>query len=369
MPPTNLITDSNPGVPFLTWTASSDADVEGYAILRADASAGPFTPVGETSSAVTTFVDRSGTPGQSYHYQVRAVKLETSASGTYLNASQGVFGIGSFSGPVNREIQLTGNGRPIPNGNTAPNAGVGTDFGDAEATVQSVFRTFTISNDGTASLSLTGAPVVQISGPAAGDFSVVTQPAGVIGAAGSASFQIKFSPSVSGVRMATVGIASDDSDEAAYQFAIEGTGLPPAPEIEFAPALITRTVPPNGTTSAPLTVGNTGAGALHHTITTSQADYSFRDSSSFGGPGYAWIDISATGTEVPGFSDPDDGMSGEIPIGFSFPFFGNSFSSLRVCTNAFISFGNAVPLYFGTSLPSIEAPGKYSRGILERPDP
>lgn len=65
---------------------------------------------------MTNFDDLSAIPGVSYTYMVRAVKLETSASGTYLNSSQGVFmsaAPGAVSGP---EISLSGNDEPIPSG-------------------------------------------------------------------------------------------------------------------------------------------------------------------------------------------------------------------------------------------------------------
>ena len=283
--------------------------------------------------------------------------METSASGTYLNTSQGVFRSGSFAGPVVREMQVTGNSHVISAGATQPAVASGTDFGSAEANVQSVTRSFTVANDGTGILSLTGTPVVQISGSGAGDFVVSAQPANAVGSSGSVTFQIVFTPTVIGTRTATVNIASDDADEASYQFAIVGTGVPPTPEIVLGPASIARTLAANSATTAPVTIGNIGAGALHHTIGTSQSEYSFRDSNSFGGPGYAWIEIGATGAEVTGFSNPDDAMSGAIPMGFTFPFYGANFSSVYVCTNGFVTFGSAVPLFFGTSLPSIEAPG------------
>ena len=357
LPVTNLVVDSSSGMPSLTWTASADSNIEGYTVLRAGSAAGPFDSIGGALVAGTSFVDRTGTPGQSYNYQVRAVKLETSASGTYLNNSQGVFDSGSFAGPVNREIQVTGNNRPIPSGDTLAGIATGTDFGSAEAGVQTVTHTFTIANDGTGLLSLTGSPVVQMSGPGAGDFSVTAQPANSIAGSGSVTFQIVFTPTVVGARSATVSIANDDSDEGSYQFAIAGTGLTQSPEISLSPASIASTLAPNASTTVPVTIGNTGAGALHHTIANSQSAYSFRDSNSFGGPGYAWIEIGPTGTEVAGFNNPDDAMSAAIPIGFSFPLFDANFTSLYVCTNGFITFNNANPLFFGTSLPSIEAPG------------
>ena len=299
----------------------------------------------------------SGTPGQNYNYQVRAVKLETSASGTYLNASQGAFGTGSFSGPVTREIQVTGNDRVIPSGDTIATMEAGTDFGSVEANVQTVSHTFVIANDGTAVLHLTANPPVQISGPAAGDFSVLAQPVGSIAGMGSVSFQVAFAPTVVGARSATVSIASDDADEGAYLFTVSGRGLTPSPEIGLSPSSIAATLATNAMATSPVTISNTGAGVLHHAISTSQTGYSSRDSNSFGGPGYAWIEIRGTGTEVTGYDNPDDSISGPISLGFNFPFFGNTFTSVRVCTNGFITLMPATPLYFNADIPSIEAPG------------
>ncbi len=357
LPVTDFVVNSTSGTPLLTWTPSADSNIEGYSVLRLDTAEGPFESIGGSLVTGASFVDRTGTPGQTYSYQVRAVKLETSAGGTYLNNSQGVFGSGAFTGPVSREIQVTGNGRAIPGGSTLAEVANGSDFGSAEANLQTVTRTFTIANSGTDPLSLTGTPVVRIGGPGAGDFSVVAQPADSIAGSGSITFQIVFAPTVVGASTATVSIASNDPDETPYPFVIAGTGLAPSPEIDLVPAFIARTLAPDASATSPVTIVNTGAGALHHTIGTSQTGYTFRDSNSFGGPGYAWIEIGATGTEVTGFSNPDDAVSGMIPIGFSFPFFGTNFTSLSVGTNGFIAFGGATPFYYGTGLPSIEAPG------------
>ena len=355
LPPSNLIIESSSGSPSLSWTTSGDTNIEGYAVLRSSTATGPFDSVGGSLIVGTTFADRSGTPGQSYHYQVRTVKLETSASGTYLNGSQGMFGTGSFASPVAREIQVTGNGRAIPNGDATGSIPSGSDFGVAEATVGSVSRTFTIANAGTSALALTGTPIVQLTG--SGAYTVVAQPPNSVPGAGFVTFQITFSPNTVGTHTANVIIANNDPDESAYQYSISGTALPPAPEINVSPAIIAATLAPGNSITSPVTIGNTGAGTLNHAITTSQAEYSFRDSNSFGGPGYAWIDISATGTIATELNHQDDLVSGAIPLGFSFPFFGNSFSFVRVCTNGFISFESASPLFFGPSFPSLEASG------------
>ena len=71
----------------LQWTPSSEP-VLGYHVYRSGNPAGPFLRVNNELLAGNTFIDRSATGGT---YMVRAVKLETSASGSYYNPSQGVF--------------------------------------------------------------------------------------------------------------------------------------------------------------------------------------------------------------------------------------------------------------------------------------
>ncbi|MBN2577727.1 MAG: choice-of-anchor D domain-containing protein [Pirellulales bacterium] len=86
-------------------------------------------------------------------------------------------------------------------------------------------RTFTIENQGTAALSLTGAPLVQII-PSGSDFTVTSQPStSSIPSEGFLTFEVTFDPSSVGLRTATVQIANDDADENPYDFAIQGTGF------------------------------------------------------------------------------------------------------------------------------------------------
>ena len=86
-PPTNLAGTTNSTGFSLGWSASSDT-VLGYHIYSATDSSGPFTRLTQCPITNTTFTD--ATSGGS-SYMVRAVKLETSASGTYYNLSQGAF--------------------------------------------------------------------------------------------------------------------------------------------------------------------------------------------------------------------------------------------------------------------------------------
>jgi hypothetical protein len=97
-PPSGLIIRANTtGGLRLTWAASSDA-VDGYHVYRGNSAAGPFVRI--TSAVISTneFVDPAGA---AQTYLVRAVKLETTGSGSYFNLSQGVFqdALGSFGPP------------------------------------------------------------------------------------------------------------------------------------------------------------------------------------------------------------------------------------------------------------------------------
>ncbi len=59
-------------------------------------------------------------------------------------------------------------------------------------------------------------------------------------------------------------------------------------------------------------------------------------------PTFSWIDISGTGTDVIG-SLTDDNFIGPFPIGFSFTFFGNSYTDFYIGSNGWISFDSVDP--------------------------
>ena len=81
--------------------------------------------------------------------------------------------------------------------------------------------TFTIENLGTTN-TLTIASV-NITGPAAADFSVGSAPTTIV-ALSTGNLIINFTPSIAGTRNAIITINSDDSDEAAYVVNFNGIG-------------------------------------------------------------------------------------------------------------------------------------------------
>lgn len=87
-PPSHLTAADDNGV-RLNWAPSPD-DLLGYYVYRSSSPGGPFTRVTDELVTGTEFTDTSTVPGD-YTYMVRAVKEQTTASGTFLNPSQGVF--------------------------------------------------------------------------------------------------------------------------------------------------------------------------------------------------------------------------------------------------------------------------------------
>lgn len=140
-----------------------------------------------------------------------------------------VFAIQGFGGlPA---IDILGNGTSIASGDPSPDAGDNTDFGNAEVGVTIITNTFTITNNGTASLSLTDAsPFVTIGGPHSADFALTVTPGSTIASGDSTTFEITFDPTATGSRTGTVSIANNDTNSNPYTFSIQGTGT--APEMD-----------------------------------------------------------------------------------------------------------------------------------------
>lgn len=87
-PPSNLRASNVNGAVKLTWTAPVPAPF-GYHIYRAATAEGPYTRANKTVVRALSFTDIAPLAGATY--QVRAIKLQGSNSGTYWNQSQGMF--------------------------------------------------------------------------------------------------------------------------------------------------------------------------------------------------------------------------------------------------------------------------------------
>ncbi|HEY3174122.1 MAG TPA: S8 family serine peptidase [Candidatus Polarisedimenticolia bacterium] len=231
-----------------------------------------------------------------------------------------------------------------------------------------------------------GTDVLHITGiSTAGDFTAsgLTPPVDVpVG--GSIPVTVTFAPTAPGSRIGDLTIESLDPDEGSVSVLLEGEALIP-PEVDVTPAAISTALPPAGSRTKTLSVCNTGGSDLNWTTGVNLASaiqpgtyleldkneedprvgilgsggpdmfgYSWNDSDEPGGPAFGWVDISTVGTPINFVAGGycDDCNSSPIPIGFSFPFYGNSFASVRATTNGWLSFTSTATTFTNQPLPN-----------------
>ena len=82
--------------------------------------------------------------------------------------------------------------------------------------------------------------------------------------------------------------------------------------------------------------------------------YKWIDSDETGGPSYVWNDISTTGTLVTGLGD--DNVVGPLPLGFSFPFYENTYTSVNLSANGFLVLGSTSTSLTNQNIPNTTTP-------------
>jgi len=103
---------------MLNWNAGCDP-VLGYNIYRSTDPAGLFARLNSSLIEATNYTDVEFTPG-TYYYMVRGVKIETNPSGSYYNASEGVFAnVNVTAQPISLGINLQAGGLAL-SWNTLP---------------------------------------------------------------------------------------------------------------------------------------------------------------------------------------------------------------------------------------------------------
>ena len=123
---------------------------------------------------------------------------------------------------INPDIELLARGKNVPQGNLEEPVNLGATP-NGKTPLELIF---TILNTGITDLNLLGTPLVNLSGPNAGDFTLSTSPENASIAPGDeTSFTINFQPTADGLRTATVDIGSSDPDQATFQFVITGFGI------------------------------------------------------------------------------------------------------------------------------------------------
>jgi uncharacterized repeat protein (TIGR01451 family) len=164
------------------------------------------------------------------------------------------------------DIDVLGNAVSIADGDPTPDIADHTDFGNVDVTVGLLTRDYTITNTGSADLTLA---IVSLTGSP--DFTIVGNPVSPVIPGGTTMLRIAFNPSSLGLKTGSISIPSDDADENPYNFDIQGTGANlPEISIEGNGVLIT-----DGSTT-PLVADDTdfddvgpvtGSASVSHTFT------------------------------------------------------------------------------------------------------
>ena len=125
------------------------------------------------------------------------------------------------------EIDLQG-GAPlvsIPSGDTSPATVDGTDLGNVLVN-GSLTRTFTILNTGNNALTINDITSNNTK------FTISNKPTSVA-ANGTATFDVLFNPTATGVQNATISVTNNDCDESPYTFIVTGTGASAGAALDF----------------------------------------------------------------------------------------------------------------------------------------
>ncbi len=130
-----------------------------------------------------------------------------------------------------QEIDIT-SGNPIIDGASLADTDTdnGTDFGAYDVFEGSLTKTYTITNNGSLDLDLTGSPIVVITGSV--DFTV-TQPAlSTLATGESTTFTVTYNPSTIAQHLAEISIDNNDADENPYTFVVKGEGIRAFPDTD-----------------------------------------------------------------------------------------------------------------------------------------
>ena len=129
------------------------------------------------------------------------------------------------------EIDTYAGSTHIPDGGSV-------DFGNVSG-ANTITKTFTIKNTGSATLNLTGNPLVDITGSGSGYFTVTDQPGSSISASAQDTFTVQFDPPDTGnsTASAEIIIANNDGNENPYNINISGSWSNAGDPVSYSPDL------------------------------------------------------------------------------------------------------------------------------------
>ncbi len=237
------------------------------------------------------------------------------------------------------------------------------DFGEIYLGYPSTL-TVTISNEGTDDLTVTDVYT--------GTAEFTVSPAGLpwtIAAGGGMMVDVVFDPSSAGSYSDVLTVESDDADESTATVSLAGSAVVP-PDIFVDPTSLHADLYTGEAEDQDLLLTNSGGTdyvwtaavnlitatdiVVHESLDLGKDEedprqgflgsggpdafgYRWTDSDEPGGPIFNWVDISGVGTPIPAL-DGDDEVKGPVPIGFDFPFYGDSYSQVWASTNGWATF-------------------------------
>ncbi|GAB4341714.1 MAG: hypothetical protein Kow0037_28570 [Calditrichia bacterium] len=179
-------------------------------------------------------------------------------------------------------------------------------------------------------------------------------------------FLVKFQPIDTLLYLDTLTVRNSDPQHFVTKVPLSGEGIL-APDIQTSPDSIVVQLLPTDSLEASVTIQNSGAGELNFTAQIGNQQtgegaggndsfgHIWIDSDEPGGPSYDWVELAnGAGTEIP--ISGLNSISDKIDIGFTVPFYDDSFNQLRVCNNGWVSFTTYSVSYNNTTLPSNLAP-------------
>jgi len=194
------------------------------AVYFTGANAGDFTL--NNAPAMPLTIAANSTQTITVKYSPAANGISNAAMNIITNDfSESTYDFALKGAAVSPEINVSGNSVNIIDGDATAGIANNTDFGTTNVNVAKT-RSFVIQNTGAGDLTISG---ITFTGVNAAEFTLSGAPTFplIVAANGSQTINVAFKPIAAGIRTAAINIASDDADEATYDFVLQGIGLDP----------------------------------------------------------------------------------------------------------------------------------------------
>ncbi|NOR46083.1 MAG: hypothetical protein GQ534_10910 [Candidatus Delongbacteria bacterium] len=192
-------------------------------------------------------------------------------------------------------------------------------------------------------------------------------------------FNLLFEPAMSQQYNGFISIITSDASNLTDSITVTGQGIGPDIDISQNDSLIMKSYLGN-TIIDTFNIFNYGLSDLDYSISINYYNsyvykgeggpdsygYFWKDSDEPSGPTYDWYDISSIGTNM---NLVYASASGNIPLGFSFEFYGIEYDSVRAYSNGYLNFDILDIQYNNTMLPDAATPNGLLAGYWSDLDP